>query len=65
MWDSFKVFGLGIGAGETRVKVQFRALSRIYHPIKHKPEQTGKTNEEAATFFQLINNAYSYLRDLL
>jgi hypothetical protein len=65
MWDSFRIFSLGIGASETEIKVQYRALSRIYHPDTHKPGQTGKTSEEATTFFQLINNAYSYLRDLL
>ena len=63
--DSFKVLGLGLGASESEVKLRFRALSRVYHPDKHNPEQTGKTQEEAVALFQLINNAHSHLREVL
>ena len=65
MWDSFRIFSLGIGASETEVKVQYRALSRIYLPDKRNSEQTGKGNREATLFFKLINNACSYLREIL
>ena len=65
MWDSLKVFGLGLGASETEVKVKFRAMSRVYHPDKHNPDQAGMSNSQATAFFQLLNNAYSYLREVL
>ncbi len=59
--DSLKCLGLSLEATEREVRVSFRQLSRIYHPDKHKPEQTGLTQREATEKFQLINNAYSYL----
>jgi curved DNA-binding protein CbpA len=55
----FKVLGLGLGATETEVKVQYCALAQIYHPDKHNPAQTGLTHEAAAENFKLINNANS------
>ena len=64
MYDLFKVLDLGIGASEMGVKVQLRKLSRLYHPDKHNPVQTGMTNAEVTSFFQFINNAYSYLREV-
>ena len=64
MYDSFKVLDLGIGASKMEVKVQFRKLSRVYHPDVHKSAQTGVTDPEATAFFQLINNAYSYLQEI-
>ena len=63
--DSFKVLGPGLGVTEIEVKVQYRALSRIYHPDRHDPMHTGLTNEAAADFFELINNAQAYLREVL
>ena len=62
---SFKALGLGLGATETEVKVRYRALARIYHPDKHDPVQTGLTHVEASQYFQLINNANSYLCKIL
>jgi hypothetical protein len=59
--DSLKCLGLSMEATEKEVRVSFRQLSRIYHPDKHKPDQTGLTQREATEKFQLINNAYSYL----
>ncbi len=59
--DSLKCLGLSLEATEREVRVNFRQLSRVYHPDKHKPEQTGLTQREAIEKFQLINNAYSYL----
>jgi curved DNA-binding protein CbpA len=54
--DLFKLLGLGLGATEMEVKVQYRALSCIYHPNQHGPACTGLTNEAAADFFEIINN---------
>ena len=65
LYDSLKILGLGFGASETEVKVQYRALCRIYHPDKHDPAKTGMSNEEASDFFKLINNAQAYLREVL
>ena len=61
----FKVLGLGLGATGTEVKVQYRALSHIYHPDQHDPMHTGLTNEAAVDFFKLINNTQAYLREVL
>ena len=64
--DLFKVLGLGLGATETEVKVQYRALSsRIYHPDQHDPIRTGITNESAADFFKLISKLQAYLCEVL
>jgi hypothetical protein len=63
--DSFKVLWPGLGATETEVKVRYRALAQIYHPDKHDPAQTGLTHLEASQYFQLINNANSYLCEIL
>ena len=63
--DSLKVLGLGLGASEAEVKAKYRALSRIYHPDKHDPVKTGMSDVEASDFFKLINNAQSYLREVL
>ena len=64
MYDSFKVLDLGIGASKIEVKVQFRKLSRVYHPGVHKSAQTGMIDPDATSFFQRIDNAYSYLREI-
>ena len=65
MYDSLKILGLGLGATEREVKIKYRQLSRKYHPDKHNSEETGITDEEAADFFKLINNAQAYLRERL
>ena len=62
MYDSLKVLVRVFGASETEVKVQFWAMSRIYHPEKHKTEQTGMTKEDATTLFNIFKDAHSYLK---
>ena len=52
MYDSLKVLGLGFGASETEVKVQFISMSRIYHPDKQKIEQTKIIEEDTTDLFQ-------------
>ena len=59
--DSLKCLGLNLDATEREVRVSFRQMSRIYHPDKHKPEQTGLTHAQAIETFQMVNNAYTYL----
>jgi curved DNA-binding protein CbpA len=49
------------GATEREIRVRFRKLSRIYHPDRHKCDETGLTDQQAKEKFQEINNAYSYL----
>ncbi len=62
---SLRVLGLGLGASEMEVEVQYHALARIYHPDKHDPTITGMTHEAAADFFKIINNANSYLQEIM
>jgi curved DNA-binding protein CbpA len=63
--DLFKVLGLDLGATETKVKVQYRAFSCIYHPDQHDPARARLTNKAAADFFKLINNVQAYLHEVL
>ena len=65
IYDSLKIFNLGYGATIAEVKAEYRSLARVYHPDKHQPENTGMSNEDAKKFFQLINNAHTYLRSKL
>ena len=65
MYDSFKILGLSLGASERELKIQYRRLSRTYHPDSHNPTETGLSHEEAVQMFQHINNANSYLRELV
>jgi hypothetical protein len=44
---------------------QSSKMSRIYHPDKHNSGFTGKSDEEAVEFFQFLNNAHSYLREIM
>jgi hypothetical protein len=62
---SIKALGLGLGATETEVKVKYCALARIYHPDKHDLQRTGMSQEAAADYFKLINNAQAYLCEVL
>jgi curved DNA-binding protein CbpA len=50
-------------ATEREIRVKFRQLSRVYHPDKHRSEETGVSDEEAVRMFQEFNNAYSYLME--
>ncbi len=61
----FKVLGLCLGTTEMEIKVQYKALSRIYHPDRHDPAHAGLTHKAAAYFFKLINNAQAYLQEVL
>ena len=65
MYDSLKIFDLGYAATYTEVKVQYRALARIYHSDKHNPKRTVMTDDEATNHFQLINSASKYLKSKL
>ena len=61
--DSLCAFGLDIGTNGIEAKVKYRSLSRIYHPDVHDTEKTGLSHNKAQSFFQIINNAHSFLRE--
>lgn len=61
MRDSLACLGLNRGATEREVRVRFRQLSRVYHPDRHRAEETGMTDQQAKEKFQEMNNAHSYL----
>jgi DnaJ-class molecular chaperone len=42
-----KILGLSEGASKGEVKAAYQAMSRIYHPNKHKSGFTGMADEEA------------------
>ena len=65
MYNSLQIISLGFGSTETKVMNRFRMLLKIYHPDKHEQNQTGMTNEEAMHFFQLLNNAWMFLTNIL
>ena len=62
---SMRILGLREGATEGEVKAAYQAMSRIYHPDKHNSGFTGMSDEEAVEFFQHLNNAHSYLREIM
>ena len=64
-YDSLRILELREGATEGEVKAAYRAMSRIYHPDKHNSGFTGMSDEEAVEFFQHLNNAHSYLREIM
>jgi hypothetical protein len=60
--DSLRAMGLRDSATPREIRTQFRILSMIYHPDKYSPAILDITAIEAQAHFQLLNNAYSYLR---
>lgn len=60
--DSLKALGLNLQATTSEIKHRFRRLSLIYHPDKYT-ESLPISKEEATFHFQLINNAYDFLRN--
>ena len=46
MSQSLTILGLGFGASETEIKVQYRQLARKYHPDKNDPAITGLSASE-------------------
>jgi curved DNA-binding protein CbpA len=37
----------------------------MYHPDVHDPNKTGLTNEQAIQKFQLLNNAFEFVREAI
>ena len=50
--EAYQTLSLEHNATSREVKIKFRQLSRIYHPDKHNPTNTGMSNVEAQEFFQ-------------
>jgi len=44
----------------SRMPMHLHLVSHIYHPDKHN-----LSDEEAVEFFQHLNNAHSYLREIM
>ena len=65
--DSFAILGFTLedGVTERQVRRRYMEMARIHHPDKNDPTKTGRNHDEATQFFQLLNNAQSYLRDWL
>ena len=61
--DSLRAMGLRGNATPREIRTQFRDLSMIYHPDKYSPSILDISATEAQAHFQLLNNAYSYLRN--
>jgi hypothetical protein len=62
-YDSLRAMGLRENASSREIRTQFRILSMIYHPDKYSPSILDISAIEAQAHFQLLNNAYSYLRN--
>ena len=60
--DSLRALGLHTNATLTEIKHRFRSLSLIYHPDKYNPSLE-ISKEDATAHFQIINNAYDYLKN--
>jgi len=63
MSHSLTILGLGLGASEMEIKVQYRQLARRYCPDKNDITSTGLTTTEASDFFKLLNNANEHLKE--
>ena len=47
---------------EQEVKTNYRRISQIYHPDKHRPDSTGMSPNQAEEYFKLVNNTHNFLR---
>ena len=58
--DSLLIINLVGNVTEQEVKKNYRKISRIYHPDKHRPVLTGMSPNQAEEYFKLVNNAYEF-----
>ena len=67
IYDSLAILGLTLqdDITERHIRRKYMELARKYHPDKNNPEESGRNHEEATQFFQLLNNAHTYLRETL
>ena len=63
---SFGILELLFTAIEREIKVHYRRLARIYHPDRYELASNEVSSRmmmlEAQQYFQMINNAYEYVR---
>ena len=59
---SLAFFDLKLNADWIEIKKKYKINALIYHPDKHKPDITQKTNKEAG--MRLTNSAYRFLKDV-
>jgi len=65
--DSLAIIGLALQDNITQRHIRRRNAETVrnYRQDKNSPEASGRTQEEATRFFQPLNNAQAYLRDIL
>jgi DnaJ-class molecular chaperone len=63
LYHSLTILGLGLGASEMEIKVNYRQLAQRYHPDKNNTTLTGLTTPKASDFFKNLNNANEYLKN--
>ena len=65
--DSLGVLGFNLSnnVSERQVRRRYMDLARKYHPDKNVPAESGRNKEEATIYFQLINNAQQFLRNII
>ena len=61
--DSLRALGLQPNATQSEIKHRFRRLSLIYHPDKYSDTILDISKDDSTSHFQLLNNAYDYLRN--
>ena len=61
--DSFAILGFSLedNVSERQVRRRHIEMARKYPPDKNNPAESGRNQEEATVFFQLLNNAQSHL----
>ena len=64
-YNSLRILELRERAYIRRSESSLPSKKRIYHPDKHNSGFTGMSDEEAVEFFQHLNNAHSYLREIM
>jgi len=62
MYDSLKILGLGLGAAEREVELEYQRLASTYHPNKwkHSLHTTRMKLAETTAHFQLLSNSQSF-----
>ena len=60
--DSLGILNFSGDVTEREVKTNFRKVARKYHSDTHRQALTGMSSNQAEEYFQLVNNAYKFLR---
>jgi hypothetical protein len=65
MWTTDRHVVAIVDNDAARSEAASKHPGRIYHSDKHNSGITGMSDEAAVEFFQHLNNAYSYLREIM